>query len=205
MSNQANITNVESLDAFRADVREFQQIALKELMSMQRDVQKMEAWITLEQPPRWKMRSRKIEAEVNNARSDLERAKISRPDQSPRMFADQRKALQKAKARQQLAMDRIRALKRWAGLIQREAMMMQSGLRALGNAVEGDMTKLVTMLKVLADHLDSYLKTPPPPGGFNQWASERQGQTDDFAREGEDADDAPVEDPQSGTGEDSES
>ncbi len=198
MSKQANITNIESLDAFRADVREFQQIALKELMSMQRDVQKMEAWITLEQPPTWKMRSRKIEAEVNNARSDLERAKISRPDQSPRMFADQRKALQKAKAKQEFAMDRIRSLKRWASLIQRESMMLQGGLQSLGNAVEGDLTKLITMLKVLADHLDAYLKTPPPPNGFNQWAAEMQGEDHSFAREGDEA----IDDRQDETNED---
>lgn len=202
MSNQANITTVESLDTFRADVKAFQETAMKELMTMQQDVRKMEAWIMLEQPPKWKIRTRKIEAEVNNARSDLERAKISKPDQNPRMFVEQRKALQKAKARQQLAMDRSRSLKRWGGLIQRESMLMQSGLQTLGNVVEGDLTRLTTMLKVLADHLEAYLRTPPPPGGFKDWAAEMQDKGSDFARAGEDSAEDSTAPEQSGNQED---
>ncbi|MBG83054.1 MAG: hypothetical protein CMJ40_00745 [Phycisphaerae bacterium] len=193
MSKQANITSVESLDAFRADVREFQQVAMRELMSMRQDVQKMETWITLDQPPKWKIRSRKIDAEINNARSDLERAKISRPDQDPRIFVEHRKALQRARAKQQVAMDRIRDLKRWGGLIKTESMIMNSGLQSLGHVVDGEMTRLIVMLKVLADHLDSYLKSPPPPGGFNEWAAEMQEQDRDLSREGEDTTGVPTE------------
>ena len=191
MRNQAHITTVEALDSFRAEVREFQQTAMKELMSMQQDVRKMEAWVTLDQPPRWKMRIRKIEAQVNNARSDLERAKIARPDQSPRMFVEQRKALQRAQANQQTAMDRIRSLKKWAAIMPRESMLMQSGLRSLGNSVEGDMTRLISMLKVLADHLEEYLRMSPPPSGFDKWATEMRDQEADFARSGEESNPLP--------------
>ena len=189
MGKQANIQNVELLDSFRADIREFQQVALRELDSMHKEVRRMEAWITLEQPPIWKIRSRKVESEVNNARSDLERAKISRPDESPRMFADQRKALNRAKAKQQMTMDRIRDLKKWGSVISKESMLMQSGLRSLSNSAGDEMSKLASMLKILADHLDSYLRLSPNPGEFEQWASDRQDEADHFGRSGKTIDD----------------
>ena len=90
-------------------------------------------------------------------------------------------------------MDRIRDLKRWGGLIKTESMIMNSGLQSLGHVVDGEMTRLIVMLKVLADHLDSYLKSPPPPGGFNEWAAEMQEQDRDLSREGEDTTGVPTE------------
>lgn len=188
MGKQANIKNVDAIDGFRAEIREFQQIALRELDSMRNEVRRMEAWITLEQPPVWKMRSRKVESEVNNARSDLERAKISRPDQSPRMFADQKKALQRAQAKQQMTMTRIRDLKRWGHLISQESMVMQSGLQALSNLAGSEMLKLQTLLKVIADHLDSYLQASPNSNELDEWASHMQSESERFTRSGEEND-----------------
>ncbi len=185
MGKQANIKNVEILDSFRAEIQEFQQVALRELDSMHKEVRRMEAWITLEQPPVWRIRSRKVESEVNNARSDLERAKISRPDQSPRMFADQRKALQRAQAKQQMTMNRIRDLKKWGMIVSKESMLMQGGLRSLSNTAGNELSKLSSRLKSLANHLDDYLRMSPTAGQFDQWASDRQDDPERFARSGD--------------------
>lgn len=185
MSKQARITSVESLDRFRAAVKEFQLSSMRALGSIHQDVQRMQSWIDSDQPPLWRIRIRKIEAEVNNARSDLERAKISRPDDSPRMFIDMQKALEKARKKQDEAMYRIRLLKKWSRRVEHEGMLLRAGTQSLSSLLEVDMTQLATKLKVLSRHLEAYLKLPAPPRDFEAWAREVESTESSMGRSGE--------------------
>ncbi|MEE2907747.1 MAG: hypothetical protein VX527_07930 [Planctomycetota bacterium] len=188
MSKQARITSVESLDRFRAAVREFQLSAMRALGSIHQDVQRMQSWVNSEQPPVWRIRIRKIEAEVNNARSDLERARISRPDDSPRMFIDMQKALEKARRKQEEALTRIRLLKKWSRRIEHESMLLRAGTQSLSSLLEVDMTQLSSKLKVLSRHLEAYLRLPTPPRDFDAWAREVEPSMPDLSRSGESTD-----------------
>ena len=185
MSKQARITSVESLDRFRASVKEFQLTGLRALGAMNQDVQRMQSWIEHEQPPVWRIRIRKIEAEVNNARSDLERARISRPNDSPRMFLDMQKALEKALRKQRQAMERIQLLKKWSRKIDHEGMLLRAGTQSLTTILEVDMNQLASKLKVLSRHLEAYLRLSAPPTDFDAWAREMEAETEDFSRSGE--------------------
>ena len=147
---------------------------LRSLGGMYQDVQRMQAWIDHEQPPIWRIRMRKIEAEVNNARSDLERARISRPDDSPRMFLDMQKALEKAQRKQRQAMERIQLLKKWSRIIDHEGMLLRAGTQSLATMLEVDMNQLAVKLKVLTRHLEAYLRLSTPPADFDAWASEME-------------------------------
>ena len=148
----------------------------------------MQTWVNTDQPPVWRIRIRKIEAEVNNARSDLERAKISRPDDSPRMFIDMQKTLEKARRKQHQAMERIRLLKKWSRRIEHESMLLRAGTQSLSSLLEVDMTQLATKLKVLSRHLEAYLRLPAPPRDFEAWAREVEPSTPNLSRSGESTD-----------------
>jgi len=193
LSEQARITSVESLDRFRAAVKEFQLSGLRALGSMSQDVQRMQSWIDHEQPPVWRIRIRKIEAEVNNARSDLERARISRPNDSPRMFLDMQKALQKAQRKQRQAMERVQLLKKWSRTIDHEGMLLRAGTQSLSTMLEVDMNQLAAKLKALSRHLEAYLRLTAPPADFDAWARERDAEAADLARSGEAVDPVPDE------------
>ena len=185
MSKQARITSVESLDRFRAAVKEFQLTGLRALGAVHQDVQRMKSWVETDQPPIWRIRVRKIEAEVNNARSDLERARISRPDDSPRMFLDMQKALEKAQRKQQQALERIQLLKKWSRRIEHEGMLLRAATQSLSTLLEVDMAQLGAKLKVLSRHLEAYLRLAAPPTDFEAWARKMEPEQPALGRTGE--------------------
>ena len=192
MSNQANVASVESLETFRLAVMEFRAVAQRGLSDINHDVSRLQQWVAEEQPMVWRTRLRKLQAAVDNARSDLERARIGRPNDSAHMLFEQRKSLDRARARQREAEERLELLKKWARRLDHQAMLMRSGLQPLSTMLEADMDLLVARLGILIKHLDSYLQLPAPPTDFDAWAHEI-GEEASLARTGEVVEPSPEE------------
>ena len=184
MSNQANVTSVESLEIFRKAVLEFRSMAQRGLSGVNHDVSRLQQWVGEEQPMVWRARLRELQAAVDNARSDLERARISSSKGSANLLFEFRKALDRAKRKQTEAEERLELLKVWARRLEQKAMLMKSGLQPLSSLLDAEMNLLVARLSVLINHLDSYLRLPTPPTDFDAWAAEIEEETS-LARDGE--------------------
>ena len=182
MSKQAKITSVEALDSFRAAVVQFRSLTMRGLSGVQQDVRRLQYWVDKEQPMAWRQRVRKSQAEMDNARSDMERAKISRPNDTAQMFFEQRRAMERARAKQREAEERLELLKKWSRRLDHQATLLRSGLQPLTNMLEADLDLLVARMNVLAKHIDAYLKLPAPPTDFDSWASEMGEPVGHFSR-----------------------
>ncbi|MCH2153528.1 MAG: hypothetical protein MK089_09340 [Phycisphaerales bacterium] len=194
MSKQANVASIESLEIFRKAVLEFRAVAQRGLSGINHDVSRLQHWVGSEQPMIWRARLRKLQAAVDNARSDLERARISRPDDSAHMLFEQRKALDRARAKQREAEERLEMLNKWARRLDHQAMIMRSGLQPLSTMLDADMDLLVARLGILIKHLDSYLRLPAPPTDFDAWARDVE-EDPSLARSGESTE-TPTEEPE---------
>ncbi|MCH2133259.1 MAG: hypothetical protein MK116_05875 [Phycisphaerales bacterium] len=182
MSKQAKITSVKAIDTFRAAVVQFRSRTMRGVSGVYQDVRRMQHWVESEQPLVWRQRIRKAQAALDNARSDLERARISRPNDTAQMFFEQRKAMERARAKQREAEERLELLKKWSRRIDHQSNLLRAGLQPLTNMLEADMELLVARLNVLTKHLDSYLKLPTPPADFDAWAREMGETISPFSR-----------------------
>ena len=125
-------------------------------------------WVQGPQTEHWKRQKRKREQKHASAKSDLERAKIAKPDADPRSFVDQNRAIKKTKAAIEEAEQKVRAIKRWSRELERQLTLFRGGIRPLSGAAEVDLPRAARWLKALEEHLGGYLAVAPTlPAGMD--------------------------------------
>ena len=162
MADRANVKSINTIADFRARLKTYIDSARTTISEAHTDVLRVQRWIDETQHHHWSMRQKKCRQLLANARSDLERAKISRPDAHPTTFVDQQRALRKAKANLEECEQKLRAIKRWSHELDREGMIFKGHLNQLDRAVEGDLNRAATWLAKLVEHLEAYASSPPP-------------------------------------------
>ena len=98
MADRANVGSIDALSDFRAKLKTYLHSARSSVSEASSDVLRVQRWVEETKKHEWSMRHKKSRQKLANAKSDLERAKISRPDAHPSMFVDQQRALNRAKA-----------------------------------------------------------------------------------------------------------
>ena len=162
MADRANVRSIDAISDFRARLKTYIDAARVTASEAHSDVLRVQRWIDETQSHHWSMRLKKSRQQLANARSDLERAKISRPDVHPSTFVDQQRAMRKAKANLDECEQKIRAIKRWSRELDRQGMIFKGHLNQFDRMIEGDMERAATWLAKLVEHLEAYASTPPP-------------------------------------------
>jgi hypothetical protein len=99
MAQQANIREVNAVSELRGRVVETSETLARLVDDCNSTMQRVVDWVSRDRASYWKYELRRRDQKIQSARSDLERAKIARPDADPRSFTDQTRALKKAKLR----------------------------------------------------------------------------------------------------------
>ena len=162
MAERANVKSINTIADFRARLKTYIDSARTTISEAHSDVLRVQRWIDETQTHQWSMRLKKCRQLLANAKSDLERAKISRPDAHPTTFVDQQRAVRKAKSNLEECEYKIKAIKRWSRELDREGMIFKGHLNQLDRAVEGDLNRAATWLAKLVEHLEAYSSSPPP-------------------------------------------
>ncbi len=191
MADRANVGSIDALSDFRAKLKTYLHSARSSVSEASSDVQRVQRWVDETKKHEWSMRHKKSRQKLANAKSDLERAKISRPDAHPSMFVDQQRALHRAKGQMEECERKLNAIKRWSRELDREFLIFKGHLNRLDRMLEGDMSRASEWLANLITHLEAYASTPPPrlpepEGGSEPSTSRRraaltqqQGDTDE--------------------------
>lgn len=162
MAERANVRSIDSIADFRARLIEYIDIARVSLGEAHSDVLRVQRWVDETKKNEWSRRHKKCRQQLANARSDLERAKIARPDAHPSMFMDQQRGVAKAKNAMEESERKLANVKRWSRELDREAMLFKGSLNRLDRLIEGDLAKAVVWLEKLVEHLQAYVSTPVP-------------------------------------------
>ena len=162
MADRANVGSIDALSDFRAKLKTYLHSARSSVSEASSDVLRVQRWVEETKKHEWSMRHKKSRQKLANAKSDLERAKISRPDAHPSMFVDQQRALNRAKAQMEECDRKLNAIKKWSRELDREALIFKGHLNRLDRMLEGDMSRASAWLAKLITHLEDYASTPPP-------------------------------------------
>jgi hypothetical protein len=182
MRRTADVRSIDALKDAKAALIEFREIAVVALSEAQAEVQRTVWWLQNDQTTHWKHEVRRRTELVNQARSDLYRAKLAAMDETAQCI-EQKKALERAEHRLREAERKVQLVKQWSQKVDREAMLFRAQIQGISRAAESDLPRAEAKLEIMLDRLEAYVRLPPPQSGD---AAARRGGASEDAGPGED-------------------
>jgi hypothetical protein len=110
MSEQAKVSSIDALEAFRADLIQYVEKARVALEDAEGEVRRTRTWLDVERTNHWTREMKLRVKQLEQAEAELYNAAITRPKES---HAFHKMAVMKAKRRLEEAEEKILVLKKW--------------------------------------------------------------------------------------------
>lgn len=163
-SQSANVNSLDALRQFRVALVRFAADVEEALVTLELEARRPLEWIEDNRPRYWRQQAHKASDRVNEARVALERCQVRINSEDPKYCYDERKALEKAKRRLQLAEEKIQAVRRWRIEMLKATEELHSQLAKARHYLESDLVKGVAALDRMSAALDRYVEqTAQPP------------------------------------------
>ena len=112
-AQSANVTSLEALRNFKVALVKFAAEVESALMAMELEARRPVEWIEGDRARYWPQQIRKASNRVSEARLALDRCQVRISSEDEKSCYDERKALEKAKRRLQLAEEKTQAVRQW--------------------------------------------------------------------------------------------
>lgn len=153
---KANVKSIESIRAFRTDLQEYQESLRQSLDILLAELTRAVDYFESDRAAYWPAQVRQASDKLAEARINLERCKVTtRPEEGPSCY-EEKKALQKAKARLQHANEKVKATKKWVIVVRQEVDQFRSRLAQLNFTTDTELPRAMVVLDRLASRLDRY-------------------------------------------------
>lgn len=159
MADQARISNLDAIEAFRSALIVFISKTRQSLDAAQDAVKKTRGWLQTEQPAYWASQNRLLQKRLDQAQQELMSARLSEFIDSPSV---QQMAVRKARAALEESQARLECTKRWARDYDRAVDPMSRKLDSLRDYIDNDLSLAVAHLVEIQKILDAYNETPAP-------------------------------------------
>jgi hypothetical protein len=161
----AHVGSIDAVRYFRAVLNTFAHDAREALISFDTEVARTLDWLLEEMPQYWKNEIRRCEEALQEARIDLERCRNTPlPGGGTPSCMEQKKALDKAKAKLQYAHDKSDATKKWGAVASREASEYSGRSNQLGSVFDAELPQAILVLDRVLRTLESYQALRAPSG-----------------------------------------
>ena len=182
MRRAARVQSIDALKDFKRALGDFGTLAKTALSEAQVDVQRTLWWIEHDQLAHWQNERRKRAIRLAQAKSELFRAQASSSDELVHATLE-RKAVEKTQRLFDEAETKIKNVKRWSRLLEREVILYKGHCQPLARAIEGDLPRALVKLDNMIQALEKYVKLDVPrpssdPTASPATASEDQAQTE---------------------------
>ncbi len=153
MADQARISNLDSIETFRAALIVFISKARQALDGVQDDVKKTRAWVQTEQPAYWKSQIRIRQSKLDQAQQELMTARLSEFVDNPTF---QQMAVRKARAALEEAQAGAKRTLVWGRDFDRIIEPLARKADSLRNLLDGDLSEIQKIIQ-------AYNESPAPP------------------------------------------
>ncbi len=159
MGEQVKIADVQTIERLRASfvmATEAFGLALEEAEG---EVERMQFWVEGERRDHWTREIRRSQEAVVVAKSALFRKQeIKATPEARPSVVDEKRALDRARARLELAERKLRSTKMWAIELPRQAVVFKGALSPMHTLLDRDAPKVNAMLRRMTEHLEAYLR-----------------------------------------------
>ena len=163
MADQARISNLDAIDAFRSALIVFISKTQQSLDQAQDTVKKTRGWLQTEQPQYWMAQIKQRQKKLDQANAELMSARLSEFVDSPTV---QQMAVRKARYALEEAQQRLERTKAWARDYDRLISPLAKKVESLRDYLENDLTRAVAYLtevqKILAAYAEASTPAPAP-------------------------------------------
>lgn len=161
MAGHAQITSVEAIEAFRANLIVFISQARPALEEVSSEVQRMRLWIENDQWRFWQTELRNRQKKLEQAQAELMTARLSDFQDSTAL---QQMAVRRAKQAVEEAEGKLKALKKWDRDLENRAAPLLKEVESLQGFLTAEMPRAVALLGSIVKTLDAYADKSAPAG-----------------------------------------
>ncbi len=187
MSRAARVRSIDALQVYGAALRSFGDEATTALAELEMQVYRAVQWIRHDQKEYWNEQIRRAEAEVAEARINLERRRMFRVGDRRPSCDEEKAALEAAKRKLRIAQQKREAVRRWGQQLERELADYRGGIAPLSAWLGTDLPKGLALLTRLGRALESYVhaesaaEAGSPPGTSAAAEEEAAGAAEEAA------------------------
>lgn len=164
MADQARISNLDAIDAFRSALIVFISKTRQTLDAAQDAVKKTRGWLQTEQPQYWMSQIKQRQKKLDQAQAELMSARMSEFVDSPTV---QQMAVRKYRYALEEAQQKLDRTKAWARDYDRTVDPIAKKLDGLRDYLDNDLARAVAYLteiqKILAAYAEASAPAPAPP------------------------------------------
>lgn len=171
MEGAARITSVDALSAARAAFVKFKAEATAALIESEAELQRTLLWLRHDQTAYWQRQIRSRQELLTRAKTDLYRKQVAQ-DRDIRIGVDQKKAVEKAKRDLDAAEQKLAAVRRWIGILDKELVLYRGECQGLSTMLEGGMPEAIARVDAMMDAVAAYMSVTGTGGAAAQRATE---------------------------------
>jgi len=159
----AQVSSVEAVETFRADLLVFLAQARSALEEVANDLLRLRLWLENDQRRFWEQQLRNRQLAVERAQSELFGARLA---QFQETLVEKQLIVRRAREAQIHAEEKLKVLRRWERDLERAAEPMLKQIERAQNYLSGDMGRGVVLLGEMVKSLQAYAEiAAPAPGG----------------------------------------
>jgi len=158
MAQQAKVTSVDAIDAFRAQLIVYLSKARPTLEEVAADVSRLRQWLENDQRRFWEREIKERRKKLERAQAELFSAMMSKMRE---VSAAQQMAVRHAQDAVREAESRIAALKRWERELENRSEPLLKQVDALHNYLITEMPRAVAYLTQVLKSLEAYAAVQP--------------------------------------------
>jgi hypothetical protein len=163
MSNTANIDSFDAIKAFRAALIKFASAAGSSLTEADADMMRTLNWLDREQTSYWQNQIRKRQEFVSRCKEAVRQKKVFKDATGRTPSAvDEEKVLQKALKHLDEAEQKLVAVRKWKGRLQKEIDLYKGSIQGFATAIEADVPTAVATLDKALKSLEAYVALKAP-------------------------------------------
>jgi 16S rRNA G1207 methylase RsmC len=159
MAKSAHITSTEAVSALRTALLQFVAEAQHALTALQLEARRPVEWLDHDRTLYWPREMRKASDRVAEARLELQRCEMTISGDDRRACVQEKKQLQKAKARLELTEERIRTVRRWKFEMKKAVEDFETQLARVQRYLENDIPIAAAELQRMILALEAYIQT----------------------------------------------
>lgn len=164
MAEFARVTSIDALRQFKAALGEFAEQAGLALSEAQSDVQRTIAWLSNDRLAHWQRELKKRQEKLALAKSELFRKQVESNDTRTSAVIE-RKNVDKAARLVEEAEEKLKHVKKWRLLLERELMLFRAQCAQVAGAVAGDIPITIGRMDKMIRSLEAYVSLAAPATG----------------------------------------
>jgi hypothetical protein len=158
MSGAAKVHTIDAVETLAMALRRFQEDTATILEELQMHVNRALEWVDHDLKVYWKDAERRAYQQISEARAALEQARTARKiAQFEPSCHDEKKALERAQRRLQVAQAKLDKLRHWSYAVNRAVIEFHSGISPLNLFLESDLPRGLSALRHMTVALERYV------------------------------------------------